>query len=331
MDLTLLKTLCTTHGVSGDTGEIIAVIKKELDALGISSEQTGYGTLICGNTKNPKKLISGHIDEVGFQITKIEEDGKIRILPVGWVFANRLDHAIIYINANDKQVRGSIFHQEVLKTENLEHFGTIFVDVGANTKKEIEAMGIAVGQTGSYQKEYFENNGTVIATSMDNRVSPFAMLEILKHDKSVLKGNMFAFVTDEEMFDHSANGLGDQFKPDFVAVLDFCPLHQKPGEEDITGEINKGPVVCYRGGSHILHEDVRKYFDTKIKSPFQKSFFSPATLHQLEPVNFQNNGHTKAVNVCMPGFGYHGGVYTIRKADLEGYIKLTQEILKTPF
>lgn len=331
MNRRLLKELCLLHGVTGDTSEIEQFIIKHLKSQNIKTTQLGLGTVLVGNQKNPEKLICAHIDEVGFQITKIEDDGKIRILPVGWVFANRLDHSIVYINALGKKIRGSVFHQELLKTEHLINFSPLFVDIGANSKKDALLMGIREGQTGSFQKEYWENNGTIIATALDNRVSVFALLEIIKKNPEILKNNLIAFTNDEEMFDHSANGLSSKFSPDLAVVLDYAPIHQKQGECDIAGGTDKGPLIPYRGGNYIISEKVRKFLDNKIKTSFQKVFYSTDTLPQLEPANFQNNGETNAVNICVPAYGYHGAAYAIRKSDLENYAKLIKEVLKINF
>lgn len=331
MEYSLLQDLCKIHAVTGDTKEIEDYLVEKLKALNIQPVQLGYGTIVFGNTQSPKKLISAHIDEVGFQVTKIEDNGKIRILPIGWVFANRLDHCIVYIKTDTTYVRGLVIHEEELKTENLTAFQSLFIDIGANTKQEVIDKGIRVGQTGSFQKEYWENNGSILASSLDNKISVFIILDLIKNNPELLNDNLFSFVTDEEMFDHSANGLGAVFKPDLAVVLDYCPVHQRLGDGDQLGEVNKGPVVMYRGGSYILHQDVRHYFDTKISSHFQKGFISSSTLPQLEPVNFQNNGYTKAVNVCLPAYAYHGSAYSIRRSDVEALRNLVGEILKTPF
>ncbi|MCX7928254.1 MAG: hypothetical protein N2558_01035 [Patescibacteria group bacterium] len=331
MNYNLLKKLCFAHAVTGDTDEIKTVLIEELKSRGIAFYKNGYGTIIFGNTKNPQKLIASHIDEVGFQITKIEENGKVRILPVGWIFANRLDHAIVYAQTQKGKVTGVILHEDELKTENLTSFNSLYLDVGVDTKDEVQKLGIQEGQTGSYKKEFIETEQNIIASSLDNKVSQFAVFEILDQNPEFLEENMFAFITDEEMQDQSANGICDSYKPDLAIVLDYCPIHQKVGNAESLGESGKGPLVMYRGGAHIIHEDIRNFFETKINLPFQKGFLSADTVHQLEPFNFQNNGHTKAVNVCVPAFGYHGAGYSLRKKDIYDFCKFLKEVINQKF
>lgn len=327
----LLKELCQTHGVTSDTLERESLIKKTLKSLGIKYDTLGHGAIICGNMKSPKKLISAHIDEVGFQVTHIEEDGKIKILPVGWIFAGRLDHSVIYIKTDKGHIPGMALHTEELKVENLKGFESIYVDVGCNSRAEVEAKGIKPGQSGTYQRYYHKDKDNIIASGLDNNISATVVLDLIKENPDFLKNNIVAFITDEEMQDHSANGLGFLLKPDLAVILDYCPIHQKPGPGDIVGETGSGPIVPYRGGHYIVNSNVRRYLEENIKLPYQKAFFSSETLPTLEPANFEDNGHTVGVNVCVPAYGYHGNVYSARINDVEDFRKFISHIIETDY
>lgn len=331
MNIQLLKTLTQTHAVTGDTSCMKDVFKKELKKRNIKYSENGFGTIIFGNQKNPNILFASHIDEVGFQITEIEANGKIRFLPVGWVFTNRVDHAPVYIYANGTYIPGLIIHEEELKAQNILDFHNLYIDIGEDSKEAVMNMGIHRGMMGSFAKNFVETKNSIIASSIDNKISQFALFEVIDKNPHVIKDYMFAFVTDEEMQDHSANGICHTYKPDLAVVLDYCPTHQKLGFGDILGEINSGPMVMYRGGYYIINEKVRHYFEDKIKTPFQKGFLSSNTLPQLEPSNFEDNGHTVAVNVCITSRGYHGAAYITRKKDIEDYIQILEEIMKKGF
>lgn len=331
MNYNLLRKLCLAHAVTGDTSEIKKLLQEELKARGIKYKEEGYGTLIFGNTKNPKKLIASHIDEVGFQITKIEKNGKIRILPIGQVSPNKLDHSIVYVQTTKQKIFGTIFSEGELRTENTNNFNLLFLDIGLDSEEDVRKLGVQEGQTGSFKKEFIETETHIIASSMDNKISQFALFEILDKKPEFLKENMFAFVTDEEMLDQSANGICHAYKPDMAIVLDYCPIHQKLGISESVGEVGKGPLVMYRGGAYIIHEKVREFFETKIKLPFQKGFLSIDTVHQLEPCNFQNNNHTKAINLCIPALGYHGAGYSVRKKDIQDFCNFIKESVKIEF
>lgn len=332
MNLDLLKKLCFTHSVTGDTASITEFITSYLVDNNLSYTISGYGTILVGNTTNPKKLFTAHIDEVGFQITSVEPDGKIKILPVGWVFANRLDHMPVYINGSKGDVPGFIVHKELLKESNLKGFDSLYLDLGVDSAEEVAKFGVSAGDTGSFSRLFTDTSTAIIASGIDNKVAVCALIDlVISAEQDILEENCFAFVTDEEMQDHSANGLCHTVKADIAIVLDYCPTHQQRGDGDVIGNTGKGPIVMYRGGHYIINPKVRHYFESSISAKYQKGFFSPDTLPQLESSNFEDNGTTVAVNVCIPAIGYHGAAYLMRKHDIAEFEILLKNILHTNF
>lgn len=331
MDYGLLQKLCQVHSVTGDTDEIRRFLLAQLKTLSITPQVTPTGNLIWGNTKNPDKLVYAHADEVGFQITKIESDGKLRILPVGWVFANRLDHAIVYVAADGEMIGGVVLHEDVLRQSNQNDFSLLYVDVGVNTAEEVDLLGIRVGQTGSFQKVFYAYQNGIISASMDNKASLCALFTVLKRSPEVLKTHAFAIGFDEEMQDHDAYRIGAAVPAPLTIILDYFPIHQKAGEGDILAQTGKGPLVLYRGGEYIIHSYARQYFESKIHQPFQKVFVSQETMPTLEPHNFEMFAQTCAVIVCVPAFGYHGSAYSARRKDLDDFSSFLLHLLETPF
>jgi endoglucanase len=331
MNYALLQKLTQTHSVTGDTANIKDLLKKELKKRNVVYLENGFGSILFGKLENPNKLFTSHIDEVGFQITNIEKNGKIRFLPIGWVFTNRLDHASVYISANKQYIPGIVLHEEELKAQNILDFHNLFIDIGKDSSEEVEKLGIRPGNTGSFAKNFIETDTAIMASSIDNKISQFVIFDIIDNNPEVVKDHMFAFVTDEEMQDHSANGICHSYKPDLAVVLDYCPTHQKLGFGDILGEVSQGPIFMYRGGYYILNEKVRHYLEQNIKIKFQIGFLSSNTLPQLEPSNFEDNGHTVAVNVCIASRGYHGAAYITRKKDIEDFRDVILEIMLKPF
>lgn len=311
----LLESLTSTHSVTGDTSEIIKFLMDFFEENSIEYFQDGFGTLYVGN-KNAKKLFAAHIDEVGFQVTNTEESGKVRILPIGCVDPESLNQELVYLNTKQGKSKTLILHDSDLKSDNKISFEDLY----------IKAEDTELGMTGTYDKVFIESSDSIIATSIDNKISVFVLLEQILSNKKLLEHNMFAFTTDEEMQDHSANGVCFNFKPDFAFVLDYIPNHQKIGQAENLGEKESGSLVMYRGGQYIIHPKMREFFETKIKTKFQKGFLSENTLPSIEPNNFENNGHTVAANVCITSLGYHGSAYMVSKKDIEDFETLVREI-----
>jgi endoglucanase len=316
MNTSLLQNLTQIHSVTGDTKAMSSFISQRLNELNIPNFTNPFGTVIAGDPSKAKIMFVAHIDQVGFQITKINDDGTCNVLPVGWVFANRMDHASIYVNTKKGIVNGGLFHKNYLKSENIEKFSELFAFFGTTSAEETKSMGINVGDLGSFKKDYWETNTSIFASGIDNTISIFALLMTLKQNPEFINDTMIAFHNDEEMQDHGANSLGYEYPVEYCCILDYCPVHQQFDEEDVLPNINDGPIIVYRGGSHILHEDLKERLD---HLNIFKAFISNRTLPSLEPQNFQNNGVTKAFNYSIPSIGYHGGLYAVLKADVEKF------------
>lgn len=316
MNTDILKDLTNIHSVTGDTKDMTMFISNYLNTLGISHFITPFGTIVVGDPTKAKIMFVAHIDQVGFQVTKINQDGTCKILPVGWVFPNRLDHVPVYVKTPNGFVHGGIFHNHLLKTENLQKFSDLFLFVGTTSKEETENLGIKEGSTGSFKKEYWETDNAIFGSGIDNCASIFVLLEILKENPEFLENVMIAFHNDEEMQDHSGNSLGYEYPVEYCCILDYCPVHQKFDEEDEVGSLTEGPFIVYRGGYHIIHQELREKLD---KTDLKKIFISNSTLPSLEPQNFQNNGVTKAFNYCIPAIGYHGSIYGVLKNEIKKF------------
>lgn len=339
MNLQLLKKLNSIHSVSGDVGGMVRFLCEYLDDLGVEYVRNGYGSIILGcvdgleetgdNEKKiravgARRMFAAHIDDVGFQVTKINEDGTMSVLPIGWVFPNRLEHQLVYVMGR-KMVPGFIYHNRVLRTESVDSFSDLVLNVGMG-KSEVEKAGVKPGCTGSFAMNYHETKESVMASGLDNRISIFTLLELIKEDRKFLKDTVVAFITDEEMRDHGANGIGYEYRVPYVFVLDYVPAHQERDGNDVIPSVGNGAFVAYRGGDWIIHEEMRNLFDN-LEGNFQKVFISPETMPCLEPDNYENNGISKAVNVFVPALGYHGASYIAKKSDIKSFYSLVRQLM----
>jgi endoglucanase len=324
MNYQLLEKLIKTHSVTSHTSIIKSVLKKEFEEKEIDYFEDGFGTLAIGNIA-ADVMLTAHIDEVGFQVAKIQDNGDISILPVGNVHPNKLNHANVYVQTDKRKIRGAIFPSLELNENQIERYSDLFLDIGARSREEAIKLGIKSGQTGTFKKTFFRQNGTIFATGLDNKISIFSVLELLDRDRSILDKTFIAFHTDEEMQNHSANSLSVQFKPEFAVILDYFPVHQKPGDNDIFEDPGNGAILFYRGGHHILHEDIRRKLDEI--DGISKGFVSSTTMQSLEPQNYENNGRTKAVNLGIPARGYHGAIYSVKEDDIEHFTESINKMI----
>lgn len=319
MNTKLLKKLCLLHSVVGDTQESVDVVKRYLKSIGVQSQQTGFGVLLCGNQKNPKALVSAHIDEVGFFVAKQNENKTFQIIKRGHVAPELIFNSKVYVSTKYGHIEGMV----LAKTEMgavPKNYRELYLDTLQNNK-------ISIGDYGGYQKSFKKHGNKIISGGLDNKACVAILLEIIEKNPLLLKNNLFAFVTEEEASYDCIAGLADSIKPEWALVLDMTPVdHKSQDKVENIPQIGKGPAVLLATGKYNIHPQVKKLLD-QAKLPFQPAIVELDFPPESQIV--QRNGTTKGVNILLPMNGWHTTSYVMDKRDYEGVKTFTQKLLKT--
>ena len=191
MDFTinLLKELTETPGVSGYEAPIRAIVRKYLEKYGELS-QDKIGSVICrkqGTAEQPRVMLAGHMDEIGFMVKQITPEGFIKFLPLGGWFDQVLLGQRVVIQTNKGDVVGVIGakpphllpaeeRDKVVKRKNM------YIDIGALSKEDVEAAGIRLGDP-IIPKANFEElacGKTYLSKAFDDRVGTALVISALE-------------------------------------------------------------------------------------------------------------------------------------------------------
>ena len=83
--LELLRELTEASGISGYEQEVREIIRKHLQGITVI-EQDRLGSIVCrreGDAATPRIMVAGHMDEIGFIVKLITDEGFIKFSPVG--------------------------------------------------------------------------------------------------------------------------------------------------------------------------------------------------------------------------------------------------------
>ncbi|CAN5117055.1 M42 family metallopeptidase [soil metagenome] len=318
INLASLKELCNLHSVVGDTIDSIEAMKILLQKKGITSTITPFGLLVFGNLKNPKAMITAHIDEIGFQVIKKNENGSFLISQSGHAYPSMLVNSHVYVQTSKGKIPGFIYPQKELGDYKADTFFEIFLDT-------LDNDAINIGDFGSYQRVFHADDKKVIATALDNKISIQMILELVDENPSLLNDYMFAFVTEEETTYDCITGLAHYYNPPYAIVLDMVPANQIATHKlEIFGDVGKGPAVLYSMHKYHLHPEIKKKLDNS-KLKFQKLFVSID--FPPEPQLAQRNGITKGINIMVPMHGWHSSAYTMMIEDYTQTKQLVADII----
>lgn len=299
-----------------------------------------YGTIVgVINGDAPYKVvIEAHADEISWFVNYITDEGYIYVRRNGGS-----DHQIapskrvnIY---TDKGIVKGVFgwpaiHVRDSAKEEGPSLKNIFVDVGANSKDEVEKMGVHVGSVMVFEDELIElGEKSLCGRALDNRIGGFMIAETarrLKENKVKLPFGLYVVNSvQEEIGLRGAEMISRRIKPDVAIVTDVChdthaPMYDKKQQGDL--KAGRGPVLTY--GPAVQNNLLRMVIDvaTKKEIPFQKASASRATGTDTDAFAYSAEGVASAL-ISLPLKYMHTTVEMAHKEDIENVIKLMYEFL----
>lgn len=299
-----------------------------------------YGTAV--GVINPKGqykvVIEAHADEISWFVNYITEEGYIYVRRNGGS-----DHQIapsMRVNIyGDKGIVKGVFgwpaiHVRDAGKEETPTLKNIFIDIGAESKKEVEAMGVHVGSVAVFEDELIElNKNYLTGRALDNRMGGFMIAEVarrLSENKKKLPFCLYVVnAVQEEIGLRGAEMISRRLKPDLAICTDVTHDTQSPmynKKESGNLKCGLGPVLCY--GPAVQNNVLKMIIDVaqKKKIPFQRQAVSRSTGTDTDSFAYSAEGVASAL-ISLPLKYMHTTVETVHKEDIENVINLIYETL----
>ena len=250
IDIKLLSEICETPGAPGFEDRIRKVVLREIESLvdEFSIDNLGNVTAIKKGKDSSKKVMLGaHMDEIGFIVTHIDENGFVRFHTLGGFDPKTLtaQRVIVHGKKDLMGVMGSkpIHVMSPEERNKVPKATDYFIDMGMN-KEEVEKY-IEIGNPITRERGLIEMGDCVNCKSIDNRVSVFILIEVLKELKTVPYDVYAVFTVQEEVGLRGANVSALNINPDFGFGIDTTIAFDVPGaaaHEKVT-ELGKGTAI----------------------------------------------------------------------------------------
>lgn len=267
IDIQLLKKICETPGAPGFEQRVREVVLKEVEGLVDEVKMDAMGNVLAIKKGNSDKrvMVAAHMDEISFIVTAVDDDGFVRFIPLGGFDPKTLtsQRVIIHGKKDIIGVMGSkpihlMKPEERSKAVPIEEY---FIDCGMS-KAEVDAI-VEVGNPITRERSLIEMGGCVNSKSLDNRVSVYILIEVLKALKGkAIPHDLYAvFTVQEEVGLRGAISAAGHIDPDFGFGLDVTIAFDVPGaqpHEQVTG-LGKGAAIKVMDGSTISDYRMVKY------------------------------------------------------------------------
>ncbi len=337
--LALLEKLCNAHGISGYEDEVRDLIISEVEETADSVKVDRMGNVIAVRKGDEKKvMLAAHMDEIGFMVKHVEEKGFLRVTPIGGWFSQTVLNQRCFVHTRDGKITG-VFgckpphimkedeRKKVIKIEDM------FIDVGAESREEVEEMGIEIGCPVTLDRELAKlGKNRVTGKAIDDRAGVAAVIEAFR--SAECEATLYAvFTVQEEVGLKGARTSAFSINPDMAIAVDVCVATDFPGV-NVNQEINlgKGPaltVVDASGRGLIAHRSVLRLLrETAEKNeiPYQLEVGEGGTT-DATAIHLTREGIPSGV-VSIPARYIHTPVEVIDMKDYENTVKLLSKSLE---
>lgn len=332
----LLKRICEVAGAPGFESRIRTLVLKELEGLvdEVSVDNMGNVIAIKRGRERKKVMVAAHMDEIGFMVTHIDEQGFLRFHTLGGFDPKTLTSQRVIVHGKKDLigVMGSkpIHIMSADERNKAPKIGDYFIDLGM-TKKELEKL-VQVGDPITRERELIEMGDCVNCKSIDNRVSVFILLECLKQLKTIPYDLYAVFTVQEEVGIRGANVSSLAIQPDFGFGLDTTIAFDTPGaaaHEKVTS-LGEGAAIKIMDASTICDYRMVRYMkrianEHKIK--WQPEILTAGGT-DTAGVQRMNAGGSIAGAVSIPTRHIHSVIEMASKSDIDGAISLLSRCIE---
>lgn len=332
----LLKELTEAHGVPGYESPIRALIRKFLEPLGEIS-QDKIGSVICrkrGASDSPRIMLAAHMDEIGFMVKYITEEGFIKFLPLGgWfdqvllgqrvIIKTRRGDLVGLIGAKPPHLLPADERKKVVEKNDM------YIDIGATSRGEVEAAGVAQGDPIVPRADFvvLANEKTYLSKAFDDRVGVAMMIALLREVASEAHPNtLFSVATVmEEVGLRGATTSVRAVDPDLAIVLESDIAGDVPGikPEESSIKMGKGPSILIYDARMIPNLKLRNLvmmLAEENKIPLQISYVEGGATDGGS-IHLHNIG-VPTVVIAVPARHIHSHSSIIHQDDFLNAVKL---------
>ena len=341
--LDMLQDLTELDGVPGFEDQVREFIRERLEGV-VEFEMDNLGSIICkkaGEADSPRLMIPAHMDEIGFMVKDITDEGFLRFAPLGgWLDQTLLGH-VVTVHTRTGAVRGVIGSKppHLMPAEERKKIikrKTMFIDVGARDKEHAQdEMGVRIGDP-VVPRQSFERIGDgefLLAKAWDDRVGCAIMIDVLRRLADTSHPNTVFGVgtTQEEVGTRGAETAVDVVNPDFCIVLDVGLATDMPGiEGKAKTSMGEGPIIYMMDAGAISDRRFNEMVISLAEErdiPYQLSLMEGGAT-DARVIHVHSRG-VPSVSVGIPARYIHSHAGLIHADDYDATVQLVLETAKS--
>lgn len=310
--LQLFKTLTELPAISGNEHAVRKFMREQLSKYSDEIVQDKLGSIFGvkrGEAQGPVVMAAGHMDEVGFMVTAITDNGMIRFQTIGGWWSQVLLAQRVEIITEHGPVPGVISStpphllEEAQRQKPME-IKNMMIDIGADDKEDAKKIGIKPGQMIVPVCPFtpMANKKKIMAKAWDNRYGCGLAIELLQElQGETLPNTLYSGATvQEEVGLRGAQTAVNLIKPDICFVLDASAANDASGNKEEFGQLGKGALLRIYDPTMVTHRGMREFvLDTAEKHKIPYQYFVSRGGTDAGKIHIANEGvPTTVIGIC---------------------------------
>lgn len=278
--LQLMEEFTQLVGIPGNEKYVSRALQAKYKALGYEVVFDQLGSVFAykpSKVKNAKKvMIAGHMDEVGFIVKTIQDNGLMSIVPVGGFWEQTLlGQRIRLVNRKGEEFKGNIVSISPHLLTDADRakpmpIDKMLVDIGATSAQEVKEAGIFPNDMIVVDGPFVSllNGQRLLAKAWDDRYGLVMGLEMLEQFANVdLPYDLYIGGTvQEEVGLRGAQTAAQMIEPDLAIVLDNSPANDASSAKDANGVLGNGLLCRFHDRSMLPNRDLLHYLEDTCKA-----------------------------------------------------------------
>lgn len=297
----ILKKLISVPSVSGREGPLAKTIADMIAPYVDESRIDSMGNLIAcrrgnGGKDTKKLLLCAHMDEIGFMASSIEDNGYIRVAPIGGIDWHAAAYTMVTF---ENGTRGVLVPDDSAKAEDYKAEKFV-IDIGASKRKDAERK-VKVGDCAVVKPEITRLMGRKIAgRPLDDKLGCAILVDVARKLGTIESDVYFVFSVQEEVGCRGAGPAAFGIAPDYALVFDVTGTGDALGAKPMAVKVGNGAAIKIKDRSVICHSEVVDKLEALATEK--------GIAHQFEILTY---GGTDTSSIQVSGSGARAGALSI--------------------
>ncbi len=322
-----IRDLVKIISVSGHEEKIRDYIAEKMAPYFDTVEKDALGNLICHKSGGAKKvMLAAHMDEIGFIVTFIEDDGYVRFAPIGGISFTAAAYSEVVFESGRV---GVIVPEAEVKPGDYKADNFV-VDLGVKSKKDAERL-VKIGDTFAVRPSVISlAGGKLCGRPLDDKIGCAILMAAAEKSAQFKNDVTFVFTVQEEVGIRGARTAAFAIRPDYGIAIDVTATGDAKGAKPMAVKLGDGAAIKIKDQSAIC--------DVTLVEKMKECAKENSIPYQLEILTY---GGTDTASMQLAGEGcragcisiptryIHTAVETVAEKDVKAAIDLTVAICST--